>query len=154
MKLLYPIVAAALLCTPALCIAAEPANFTGTWEINTAKSQFGDFLPLTKLRDTIEQTPSELRIHRTQSNGDRDVVSDIVYKFGEETVQKLPTGETRTSARWDGAVLIVELNLAASIHLHVVDRWSLSPDGRTIEITRQYGNESGSMKQTLILEKK
>lgn len=128
-------------------------DFSGKWSLNVAKSDFGNFLPLTKLVDDIVQNEAELKIHRSQANEEREVNSDIVYKFGEEKSTKLPTGESHTVVHWDGTVLVVELQIATSIHLKVIDRWSLSGDGRSIQIERQYGNEQGSVKQMLVLDK-
>lgn len=136
-----------------LASAVSPPDFSGKWTLNAKKSEFGDFAPLTRLTDEIVQTATELKIHRTQATEDHEVSSDITYKFGEDKIVQLPAGENHTSARWEGSVLIVDLQIETSIRLHVVDRWSLSADGRELRIDRQYGNENGSVKQMLVLEK-
>jgi hypothetical protein len=139
----------------ATCLNASAAtpDFTGRWKLNVQRSEFGNFLPLTKLTDEITQSETALNIRRTQANEEREVSSEIVYKFGETTVSKLPTGESHTTVTWEGPVMVVDLRIVTSIHLQVVDRWSLSPDGRTLRIVRRYGNDKGSVSQTLILEK-
>jgi len=93
-----------------LLFAQSPANFSGTWMLDNAKSDalYREF----KVVCTIKQTPDSILIERNfiKKNGEKIISPSIRCKLnGEETSKKLFNGIFKTSAKWspDNKILII-----------------------------------------------
>src|SRR5882724_2211407 len=100
-------VAAVALMAPLLGMPDTKTDFSGTWEMDAARSEsphFGDSpAPVTVV---IKQTASEVNVE-TRREGQTET---IVYKMdGSETEKPAPdNGPYRWRVRWDGSKLITE----------------------------------------------
>jgi len=132
-------------------IGADKPNLTGSWKMNPAKSDLGS-KAITSRVDVIEHKDPQLKITTTQEdeNGKNTVVRDYVTDRREMT-HTILGGERKSSAHWDGNVLIIEtkvMNGNYTIH----DRWVLTDDHKSIRIDRELSNAPGRS-QRVVLEK-
>jgi hypothetical protein len=132
-------------------IAADKTNLTGTWKMNPAKSALGSNAIKSRV-DTIEHKDPQLKITTTQDdeNGTNTVVRDYVTD-GREMTHTILGGERKSSAHWDGNVLVIEtkvMNGNYTIH----DRWAVAEDHKGIRIDRELSNAPGRP-QRVVLEK-
>jgi hypothetical protein len=132
-------------------IAADRPNLTGAWKMNPANSDLGSNAIKSRV-DTIEHKDPQLKITTTQDdeNGTNTVVRDYVTD-GREMAHTILGGERKSSAHWDGNVLVIEtkvMNGNYTIH----DRWALADDHKSIRIDREFSNAPGRP-QRVVLEK-
>lgn len=121
--------------------AATPPNFTGTWVLNSRKSQ--NLGMMATMRDTavIRQTPQALTV-RNQAvfNDNRMPPQTTRYALdGTSVANTSPTGvPAHTVSHWQGGELVTvwttEGSIKGSTHTRI-ERRQLSRDGRTMSLT-------------------
>ena len=121
-----------------LADAQSKVNFTGTWKMNPAKSDFGRGAGLTSRLDRISHNDPNLNdtiISQTIEQG--EITSTMSYTTDGRESTNYPIGiEYKSSARWVGDELVIESRSPARGQANLKDRWSLSPDGQTLTIRR------------------
>ncbi|MGA1998432.1 MAG: hypothetical protein ABSG52_00440 [Terriglobales bacterium] len=147
-----------LIVTAAALAQQTPAkpNFTGTWNMNLEKSNFGGLEAPQSARYLIRHLGAKVEMQFEQ---DGHVTRVDVTPDGEERV--LETGpDTENLARvyWSGATLVFEGRIrpmASSNALPVkwTSRWTLSPDKKVLTIDRHIGTEQESADQKVVFEK-
>ncbi len=147
------------LCLLAACAAAGGAaarddkkkekarpDFSGTWELDKAKSDFGLFRdrPISKADSTlvVEHREPELKITRTlKLNGQQESKQFAYYTDGrgETNPATIGAGEVKSKTKWDGDKVAAQSKLvwpgrdgAAGAELDVTQRWQVSSDGKTL----------------------
>jgi hypothetical protein len=132
-------------------IAADKPNLTGTWKMKLAKSDLGSNAIKSRV-DTIENKDPQLKISTTQDdeNGTNTVMRDYVTD-GREMTHTILGGERKSSAHWDGNVLVIETKVTNGDYT-IRDRWVLADDLKSIRIDRELSNAPGRP-QRVVLEK-
>lgn len=148
---------ALLLALPAAPVLAQsPPDFSGTWALDLARSNFGQ-LPTPESRvDVIQHTEPRLVIKRTTvANGTQSVV-DITYAVDGQPHQNTAGGSPISSVlRWDGATLVVTSTVTTPQgDLEIVDRMSLSADGRTLTQQRTLNIQGQELAQTMVFTRR
>jgi hypothetical protein len=143
----------ALFCSDA---GATPAvDLSGTWKLDVKNSTFG-ILPVPVSR-TINITHREplLRLQITEDTGKEKRSQTLEYTTdGKECVNKVRGNDFRSTLHWEGSTLVVDTEgVYQGNQFRATDRWSLSPDQKTITIERRASNDNGDTHQKLILEK-
>jgi hypothetical protein len=133
---------------------AKP-NFSGTWKLNAAKSDFGAMPAPGERTDTIAHQDPDLKDSFTQRRPAGELAAEMKYSTdGKETTSSVGGIEIRTVAKWDGDDLTIagktQFN-GADVMLN--DRWSLSADGKTLTIKRHVNSPMGETDQKIVLEK-
>lgn len=153
------------LALPAAAWAQGKTDFSGTWVFNSAKSEpppggggggvavgrgavvTAALAALTTLR--VKQTATELTIENEAS-----------YKLdGSESVNKVPNGQAKTKASWDGAKLVLSStqslsSIAGQFDIQTKDVWSLDAGTLTIERTSNTSAPGASSTRKLVYTKK
>jgi hypothetical protein len=112
---------------------AKP-NFSGTWKLNTGKSDFGAMSAPDTRTGRITHEDPDLKDSFTQSGQMGQVTAEMKYSTGDELA-------IAGKAQFNGAD--VTLN----------DRWSLSADGKTLTIQRHVTSPMGETDRKIVLEK-
>ncbi len=148
--------AVALLFTTLSMLAAGPADFSGVWEFNPAKSQNVGMMAQMKMTLSIQQTGSSFDIssHATMQGQDYD--SKIHYDLtGKPATNEAPmSGASETVSKWDGSKLVTTWTSAGAVAGSKVVRTetrSLSTDGKTMTVESARGT---SARLVMIFEKK
>jgi hypothetical protein len=146
MKTLTALLLSTLFAAAVLAAPSKP-NFTGSWELNTQKSDLGG-APITRISVQIDhKDPAFKYTAKGTVNGEEFEESGTIMTDGT------PTQDSRgatVKGHWDGATLVVESTSADGSLLDEA-RMSLSSDGKTI--VRDYENKSDPQKRHEIWDK-
>jgi hypothetical protein len=166
-----PLPASLLTVLLTLCLSAAAAgddkkkphpDFSGTWQIDRAKSDFGEFSerPLSKADSTlvVEHKDPELRIKRTLRLGGQEEVKDFTYytdERGETNPATLGAGEVKSKTKWDGDKVVAQAHITrkgqgGDYELDVTQKWQVSSDGKTLTSTTTIGNQMGVQQVKLV----
>jgi hypothetical protein len=151
---------AVLVALAAASVWAQPpvikTNFSGRWRMIKDRSDFAKFAPPDAVIRVVEQHGSTMNVHTVETIQGKTNISDIVYYLDGRVSKNVLNGhdaESRTF--WDGSDLMVRTYEKDS-HNHeieMLDRWDLSPDGRTLTTTSHIQTENGSVDMKLVSEK-
>jgi hypothetical protein len=144
--------------TVARAQAKAPVNFSGTWEMDAAKSQFGPLPPPSKMSLTITQTGAtamKVTTVSTTTEGDQSVTSEYTID-GTPRDMKTSDGQPQTSAvKWDGGVLVVDTKMERQgTPIGLASRYALSPDGKLLTIDRHITTPMGDADMRILFNKK
>src|SRR5215469_1819333 len=78
-------------------------------------------------------------------NGKKTVVREYVTD-GRQMSQAVLDTDRKSSAHWDGGVLVIETNVNDGAYT-IRDRWTLAEDKRSIRIDRQFSSPQGTRTQ-------
>jgi hypothetical protein len=122
------------------CSQAERPDFSGSWELDAAQSDFGPEPGPAQSTQTIDHKEPVLRL-QVDSQGFMGE-SHVEFEFvtdGSEKVQQVEGKSRKTRTYWEEAVLVTEWEIdnPAPPQFEMVERRSLSPDGRTMTVRRE-----------------
>lgn len=142
---------AALLVT---ALAEDKPNFSGEWKLNVAKSDLGS-MPAVSRTDKIEHKEPNLKVTSTQENQNGKVTADVKYTTdGKESTNEIRGNAVKSTAKWEGNVLAItsKANFNGN-DITINDKWSLSKDGKTLTVNRQFEGPQGKFDHKIVLEK-
>ena len=149
-KLLLAAVAVAAL------IGGQPSkpNFSGTWTMNAAKSNFGTLPAPTTLTRTITHDEPVITIveHQLGALGEQSATRKYETN-GTPTAFDAQGVTVPSSAKWEDGTLVVVSNVEA-MGLSFNDRMSLSPDGKTLTSDVRISSPQGDADMTVVFERK
>ena len=124
MRLIFALSLAAVLAA-AISAAADRPDFTGTWRLNAAQSNYPNKNAIpSKLLKIVEMKSDSL--HYT-------VERELAGKSSRMDLQ-LTIGETdpysNVTARWDGSTMVVEL--LSTDGVRQIEHWTLEPGGKRL----------------------
>jgi hypothetical protein len=131
-------------------------DFTGTWTLSVARSDFGPFPAPQRRTDAIEHRDGTLKVTRREVNagGQERAGEWTCTTDGTDCKNTMGRTEMRSSVRWEGSTLIVSTKTTyEGQDASVEDRWALSTDGHTLTISRSAVSPQGTAHQTFILER-
>lgn len=130
---------------------AAVADFTGTWKLDAGRSQFGRIPPPPAILDRVSQSPTEITVHRDR--GGESVVIHIPLDSSsrENAIRGM---SMKTHGRLTPETLVVDYDgKRAGGAVHSEERWSVSPDGKTLTVKRHLVSPQGETDQTLVFAK-
>lgn len=130
-------------------IAADTPDFSGLWSLDEAKSEFGGAPQKEGMKYRIDQKGAKLKVVVTAQGEDP---SERLFNIGGEDVNKSSHGDVHSKSRWEGRVLVFDLNGKYDEYdFKMVERWTLSPDGEVLTITREISSSGGDISQKYVL---
>ena len=142
--------------TPAPKTESHP-DFSGTWVMDLTKSDFGGVDPPSLLRYVVRHRGANLVLFSTQDSVTKRL--DIITDGQERVTEEDADSEIWARVYWDGQTLVWEGRRKAK-PAHQVEpvnwtsRWSLSDDGKVLNVKRQINMAEGTLEQSIQLEKK
>jgi len=137
------------------CLAQQKPDFSGTWKLNVAKSDFGNFPSPTSRTDVIVHKEPSLTVNVSAEGpqGKFEYVANYSTD-GKETTNKVRDRDAKSTAKWDGNNLQVHsiFNLNDT-EVTAVANWTLNPDGKTLNINVHFSSSMGEGDQKLVFEK-
>ncbi|MGC4054160.1 MAG: hypothetical protein QM757_34170 [Paludibaculum sp.] len=135
--------------------AAAAPNFTGSWKLNTSKSDFGQFPAPSSMTQTVTHDEPKIKIAMKQTSDMGDMEFEREYTTdGKEYTNDMRGNPVKSVLKWDGDVLIItSKGKFGDNDFTMVDRWKLSEDGKTLTVNRHFSSDMGEMDNKLILEK-
>jgi hypothetical protein len=166
----------ALMIVVAAVSAQKGANFSGTWELDKAKSQLSQ-----RQADSIKsatwiiaqddrQISSEQKIERVEGGGGGGGRGrgfgmgggQLTVKLdGSETTTESERGKSTSKAKWLNGGKTLEITSVTSgefqgnaFTMTSTEHWELSGDGRTLTVHRKTETQRGPQESTWVLTKK
>lgn len=118
-------------------LAAADPDFSGEWNINFEKSDFGRAQKPDSWTRTVKQQGNKLYLKSSQPRDSG--TSEATFEIGGPEVKYSGDAQGKGSVKRDGAKLIFTSNMESG-HGGAVQRtevWELSPDGKTLTATIQ-----------------
>jgi hypothetical protein len=133
---------------------AKP-NFSGTWKVNVAKSDFGALPAPDSQTDQITHQEPDLKLHVAQSGQMGEMNYDAVYSTdGKEATNTVNGNVFKSTLKWDGDDLSIDTKGSfGGNEFTAKDRWTLSEDGKTITVQRHLASSMGETDQKILFEK-
>jgi hypothetical protein len=139
----------------AAAAAQSKTNFSGTWKLNTSKSDFGMIPGPDSRTDVIDHKDPSLKVSVTAEGAQGKQQYTINYTTdGKEAVNSLPGREMKSTLSWQGKNLVVDTKLKFQGNdVTVKSTWTLSDDGKTLTQNAHLASAMGETDQKLVFEK-
>jgi hypothetical protein len=143
--------------------AQDHPNFTGTWKLNTAKSNPGQFGPSART-DVITQDGSKItdKVTSSSQQGDLNYAANfvldgtkvVVPPDSPQATMGMLTIEDLT-ASWDGPafLLVTDANVRGQVEVTSKQHYTLSADGKTMTVDDHVSTSMGDIDTQLIFDK-
>lgn len=145
----------AIALTATLAAQTHP-KFAGEWVMDSAKSDFGPLPKPTSMARTITETGATVKIVTVQQGANGETTINTTFTTdGKPQKNTVQGNEMTTTGKWDGAAMAftsaMEMNGAST---SIADRYSLSPDGKTLTVARAFTTPQGSANATIVFARK
>jgi hypothetical protein len=137
---------------------AKP-NFTGKWNLDVAKSDFGPMPPPESMVHVIEHKEPSLKVVTTTKSAQGETTNERpLTTDGKENVYKMrgPDGEqpVTSTSKWNGKALATSFKLSAQgTEFEINDSWTLSDDGKVLTVARTIKAAQGEFTATTVFNK-
>ena len=135
--------------------AAAP-DFTGSWKLNLAKSDFGQFPAPSSMTQKISHAEPKLTVavKMAGDQGEFEFTSNFTTDGKECTNPGLGGSELKSVAKWDGENLAIDSKGSFGDNAFTMkDKWTLSEGGKVLTILRHFSSAMGDLDQRMVFEK-
>ena len=161
MKRLLFALAAVLALVAAPAIAQDKPNFSGTWTLDIAKSDFGPSTAPESMSLTIVHKEPSIRATSTQKSAEMGEIKNdrTITTDGKDNVNKLSMGmmgeqNVTSKTTWAGKSLVTSYSLdMQGTPIAVKDTWGLSADGKQLTSTRVLSTPDGEFTMKMVFNK-
>ena len=129
--------------------AAQAPDYSGRWVLAVARSDFGPQPAPASGTLTVRQAGTSLRVSTTIVGDQGTHTDSLAYVIGGPAIthEVANVGPSSTTVAWDGGVLVFQSAIKTQgIEIPVTSRWTLAPDGKTLDVSRAIGTPMGEMK--------
>jgi hypothetical protein len=140
-----------------LAPAADKPNFSGDWTLDANKSEFGPMpAPATMTRKIEHNDPGVTVTQETTGGPQGDQTLTLKYSTdGKETVNQLMGNDVKTKAIWEGNALVIAMSAdIGGNEIKLVNKWTLSEDGKTLTDASHIALPQGEFNMTYVMTKK
>lgn len=139
----------------AACAAQSKPNFSGTWKLNTSKSDFGMIPGPDSRTDVIDHAEPNVKITTSQAGPQGKMEASLTYTTdGKEASNKMGPRDVKSIVGWEGNSLVVTSKLNFNEQeVTIKASWSLSEDGKTMTQNVHLAAQMGETDQKLVFEK-
>jgi hypothetical protein len=137
------------------CLGAGRPDFTGTWTLNVASSDFGRLSPPQSMVSRVEHKDPELRVSTTVTTLQGPYSNSYSYRTdGVEQTNTVRGGVTTSKARWVEQELVVDVYVRSSSgEMIFTDVWRLPADRKTLTVVRTLRGPRGDQKQKFVYDR-
>ncbi len=148
------VVATLALAASTLSAQARP-DFSGTWVLQLAQSDFGPIPAPTSRQDVIEHQEPALRIVRTQVTAGGEATATLSYAVdGKPHANRAGAADVVSVLAWEGAELVITSTISTPQgEATIVDRMALAANGTTLTQRRTISVQGQQIDQTMVLRK-
>lgn len=145
-----------LVALPAASAFAQPKpDFSGTWKLNVAKSDFGALPGPSSRTDVITHKEPSLTDEVTAEAGETKQHYTAKYTTdGKEVTNQMGPREVKSTMKWEGGNLVINSKFSYSgSDVTGQSTWSLSSDGKILTVNIHYISAMGETDQKAVYEK-
>lgn len=135
--------------------AQQKTDFSGTWKLNVAKSDFGVLPGPTSRTDVITHKDPSLSdsVTAESAQGKQEYTANYTTD-GKEVVNKIGPREVKSTVKWAGSNLVLSSKFVYNdMDVTGEATWALSPDGKTLTINAHFNSPMGEADQKFVYEK-
>ena len=136
--------------------ATVKPNYSGTWKLNLAKSDYGPVPAPESQVSTIEHKEPSIKITVEQkggARGDSKFILDLTTDNKEVAATPESMG-SKSAARWEGDVLVIKTNTQyQGSPITIESKYTLSKDGKTLTIAAHIVGSFGEVDTTAVYDK-
>lgn len=138
-----------------LSLSCFAVDFSGTWKLVPAKSDFGKANAPQGQEITVRQTGDILAVHSALTDHRGETKSSYAIDATGKDVENVIRGNRVLSqAAWIGSVLIVKSKTEVqNVAIRTSDEWQMDADGKTLTIARVAQSPQGELRQRFVYEK-
>jgi len=136
--------------------AHAKADFSGTWKIDSSKSDFGPMPPPDSVTEKITHQDPDLKANVASTGGAMgDMTYDVNYTTdGKECTNTFAGNEFKSTVKWEGEELVIDTKGKFNdSEFTSKDRWSLSSDGKTLTMARHVSSAMGEADMKMVFVK-
>ena len=137
--------------------ASAKPNLSGTWVLDTSKSDFGQMPGPSSATDVIDHKEPSIKISVKQTNamGDMAFAMDLVDDGQKVSTWQIFGSEAKSTAHWDGDTLVVTTDATIQDNaIKIASRYTLSPDGNTLTVRGHMSGPMGEVDTKAVYAKK
>ena len=145
-----------LLALPLVSVfAQQKPDFSGTWKLNVAKSDFGVLGGPTSRTDVITHKDPSLSDSVTVEGAEGKQEFTTSYTTdGKDAVNKIGPREVKSTLKWAGSNLVISSKFVYNdMDVTGEATWALSPDGKMLTINAHYNSPMGEADQKFVYDK-
>jgi hypothetical protein len=133
--------------------AQSKPNFSGSWKMNAARSDFGLVpAPASIARKITHAEPSLAIVEDQDAGSGVQTVTRVYTTDGRGSSFTSQGAEVKGTAVWEGNDLVVTSEVEVAL-LKYIDRMSLSADGKTMTSAIKLTSPDGAIDMKVIFEK-
>jgi hypothetical protein len=135
--------------------AQQKPDFSGTWKLNVAKSDFGPLPGPDSRTDVITHKDPSMtdEVVAEGAQGKQQYTAKYTTD-GKEVTNQIGPYDVKSTLKWDGSNLVISAKFKISdADVTAQSTWSLSADGKTITINAHFVSAMGEADQKIVLEK-
>ena len=138
-----------------LASAADKPNFTGSWKMNSEKSDFGPVPPPEKMERTIKHEDPKLNVNSMSVGPQGENKTEANYTTdAKDSVNKMNGMEVKSVAAWDGSNLTIKYKREAQgMEISFVENWTLSADGKVLTVVNNLSTPQGDFVLKMVMDK-
>lgn len=135
--------------------AQQKPDFSGTWKLNVAKSDFGALPGPDSRTDVITHKEPSMTDAVTAEGAQGKQEYTVKYTTdGKEVTNQIGPIAIKSTMKWDGSSLATSSKFVYNdTDVNLQATWALSADGKTLVITVHVASAMGETDQKLTLEK-
>jgi hypothetical protein len=135
--------------------AADKPNFSGTWKLNSGKSDFGMAPAPDKMDRVIVHSDPTLKVTTTQSGAQGEATTDeTLTTDGKDSINKVRGVDMKSVASWDGPKLVVKSKRDFNgMELSITQNWTLSADGKVLTLANNISTPQGDFEMKIVMDK-
>lgn len=136
-------------------VAQQKPDFSGTWKLNVAKSEFGALPGPDSRTDVITHKDPSLSdsVTAESAQGKQQYTANYTTD-GKEAVNKIGPRDVKSTVKWAGKNLVFSSKFAYNdSEVTGEATWALSDDGKTLTISVHFASAMGETDQKLIYDK-
>lgn len=138
--------------------SSSKPNLSGTWVLDASKSDFGQMPPPDRRTDTIEHKDPSFKDSVNSTGGPMGTMNytaSAVTDGKTASTWTLFGNEAKTTARWEGNVLIVHTDTKFQDEpVTFESKYALSADGNTLNVEGHFSSPMGEGDTKLVYTKK
>jgi hypothetical protein len=143
--------------------AARKIDFTGEWNLNEDKSDFGDGPAFAAIKIVVKQEGKTITIERTRMgrDGEERTSSETLTMDGKDNINEGERGTSNTVVTWadDKTTLTIKSKREFSrdgeiFEMNSIEVWTLTEGGDILKIQSDISSPRGERSATLVYDKK
>lgn len=144
-----------LLALTAVSVCAQKTDYSGTWKLDVAKSDFGAIPGPTSRTDVITHKDPTITNHVSLDGEQGKADYTVSYSTdGKEVTNTVGERVSKSTAKWEGANVVINTKLKfGDADVDIVSTWVVSADGKTLTVSAHINSTMGETDQKLVYEK-